>query len=184
MKAITYKHPEDGYSPSLSSNTSNASVQQYPLNELRQANVHSITPENKSINLILKTTIICSIFTPIEHNWGSTDHILLNNNISNNHKSIILLHCLLLMCTKMPNVVPSVDTVRGFPARGGIVPKRGRKRRHTATVHNMTPETAERNRCRICKNNLNVHHHYKLIIILILEKNFQVSLDGWKIVFC
>ncbi|KAK6205156.1 uncharacterized protein RJT21DRAFT_111689 [Scheffersomyces amazonensis] len=28
--------------------------------------------------------------------------------------------------------------------------KKPRKRRHTATVHDMTPETAERNRCRIC----------------------------------
>ncbi|KAI5961026.1 uncharacterized protein KGF55_004293 [Candida pseudojiufengensis] len=28
--------------------------------------------------------------------------------------------------------------------------KKNRKRRHTATVHDMTPQTAERNRCRIC----------------------------------
>ncbi|KAK6457264.1 uncharacterized protein RJT20DRAFT_94849 [Scheffersomyces xylosifermentans] len=28
--------------------------------------------------------------------------------------------------------------------------KKIRRRRHTATVHDMTPETAERNRCRIC----------------------------------
>ncbi|KAF6063845.1 Zinc finger, C2H2 type family protein [Candida albicans] len=76
-------------------------------------------------------------------------------------------------------VVPSVDTVRGFPTRGGIVPKRGRKRRHTATVHNMTPETAERNRCRICNkqfkrpSSLQTHYYSHTG-----EKIFKCPWDG------
>ena len=110
-----------------------------------------LLPKNKALISILKTTIICSIFTPIEHNWGSTgshtpqqQHQQQPQVYNTSPLSATYVH------ENAQYVVPSVDTVRGFPTRGGIVPKRGRKRRHTATVHNMTPETAERNRCRIC----------------------------------
>ena len=170
-----------GYSSSLSSNTSNASVQQYPLNELRQANVHSITPEKQSINFNSENyNYLVPSLPPLNTIGGSTgshtpqqQHQQQPQVYNTSPLSATYVH------ENAQYVVPSVDTVRGFPARGGIVPKRGRKRRHTATVHNMTPETAERNRCRICNkqfkrpSSLQTHYYSHTG-----EKIFKCPWDG------
>lgn len=170
-----------GYSSSLSSNTSNASVQQYPLNELRQANVHSITPEKQSINFNSENyNYLVLSLPPLNTIGGSTgshtpqqQHQQQPQVYNTSPLSATYVH------ENAQYVVPSVDTVRGFPARGGIVPKRGRKRRHTATVHNMTPETAERNRCRICNkqfkrpSSLQTHYYSHTG-----EKIFKCPWDG------
>ncbi|KAL6449929.1 mtfA C2H2 finger domain transcription factor mtfA [Candida maltosa Xu316] len=58
-------------------------------------------------------------------------------------------------------------------------PKKGRKRRHTATVHDMTPETAERNRCRICNKQFKRPSSLRTHVYSHTgEKLFQCPWDG------
>ncbi|RCK67639.1 hypothetical protein Cantr_02613 [Candida viswanathii] len=148
------------YSQGLASSNSTTNLQQYPLNEPRQSGAvpPSVTPTDKTAASSSTTTATTPHFSSDQYNYlvpslpplnqigatppNTTQHQqqqhydvspLASNYVpDNSHFAAPLLD-------------PSRQATSSVPP-----PKKGRKRRHTATVHDMTPETAERNRCRIC----------------------------------
>ncbi|CAX44086.1 zinc finger protein, putative [Candida dubliniensis CD36] len=178
-----------------SSSSSNINLQQYPLNEPRQTSVPSISPEKQqSINFNSENYNYLVPSLPPLNTIGATTTSHTPQQQQQQQQQQQVYNTSPLSATYVHEnsqfVVPSVDTTRSYPMTtvrggsggggGGIAPpKRGRKRRHTATVHNMTPETAERNRCRICNkqfkrpSSLQTHYYSHTG-----EKIFKCPWDG------
>lgn len=186
------------YSQGIASSNSTTNLQQYPMNEPRQSGASvvpsSATPTDKSSTSVTVTT---PHFSSDQYNYLVPSLPPLNqigatppNSQQQQQQQQHTYDVSPLASNYVPDnshfAAPLLDPSRQAtssvppPSSSSVVlPKRGRKRRHTATVHDMTPETAERNRCRICNkqfkrpSSLQTHYYSHTG-----EKIFKCPWDG------